>query len=89
MEFPPLDPTDFVRLGMWKYKDNILRKSTYHFKAAKDREFCLSVLDEKRLSVIGLPDPEYLRNNPGSWEDRWDQGPNSIEKCWLDPLVLA
>ena len=61
MEFPPLETTDFVRLGMWKYKKggalSFAYKSKYHFKAAKDRDFCLSVLDEKRLSVIGLPDP--------------------------------
>lgn len=67
MEFPPLDPTDYVRLGMRKYKKSIVYTSKYHWKAARDREFCLLVLDEKRLSVIGLPDPQDTANRDQTW----------------------
>ena len=48
MEFPPLEETDYMRLGFMHGRT---------WKKAKDREFCLSALDEKRLAVIGLPDP--------------------------------
>ena len=73
MAFPPLEPTDYIMLGLWKEKESIVHKTKHHWKKAKDREFCLSVLDENRLSVIGLPDPVYWRENPSSWEDGWDQ----------------
>ena len=82
MEFPPLDPTDYIRLGMRKYKAAWYKftKSKYHWKAAKDREFCLSVLDEKRLAVIGLQQPwtkSYDMYSSWRWSDgtmdRWDQ----------------
>ena len=80
MEFPPLDSTDYIRLGMRKYKKNFAYTSKYHWKAAKDREFCLSVLDEKRLAVIGLQEPwtkSYDMYDGKRWTDgtmdRWDQ----------------
>ena len=80
MEFPPLDSTDYIRLGMRKYKKDITQTSKYHWKAAKDREFCLSVLDEKRLAVIGLQEPwtkSYDMYDDKRWSDgtmdRWDQ----------------
>ena len=73
MEFPPLDPTDYIRLGMRKYKKDFTRTSKYHWKAAKDREFCLSVLDERRLAVIGLQEP-WTKSYKMSDKQRWTDG---------------
>ena len=84
MVFPDLSlDLDYVKLGLWKQSKDLGLSSSDHWKNAKDREFCLSVLDENRLSVIGLDDPEYSPSLASWINDRWDQGPNSIEKCWL------
>ena len=71
MEFPPLEETDYIKLAKWPLHPYSTTQNYYltkdKWKNAKDRDFCLSVLDENRLFVTGLLDPQDNTNNGQTW----------------------